>query len=92
MLFRLKAICNRGFCTCFPDTLFGFYIGKCCKPHDDAYEKQDKSKEIADETLGRCVVREMLYKWYGYVVATVMWLGVRIGGYTTSWNAIKKER
>lgn len=80
----------KSICTCFKDSLFGVYIGDCCKAHDDAYESQSKSKEIGDENLAECVAGKFNNVWIGGVVASIIWIGVRIGGYATSWNRLKK--
>ena len=92
MLKKIKDLCNRGHCTCFPDGFWKWYWGECCKKHDDAYEKQDKSKEVGDEELAECVVKKTLRNWFGHGIAGVMWVGVRVGGYKTSWNKIKEEK
>jgi len=92
MLFRLKAICNKRACTCFFDRWFGVDISPVCRKHDRDYALQNTSKELADARLFKGIVATV--PWYkgNYILATFMWLGVRAGGYATSWNAIKKER
>lgn len=74
-------------CTCFVDSWFGTYIGECCAKHDAAYETQTNSKEVADRELYECIKSRT-----NRVLASVMWGAVRIGGYYTSWNDIKKGK
>jgi hypothetical protein len=80
--------CSTTICTCFVDKVFGYDISWACDKHDKAYETQHISKERADRELFYDV-KLSLPKW-GVVVASVMWVGVRIGGYKTSWNRLKK--
>ncbi|MCX6076010.1 MAG: hypothetical protein NTW78_03895 [Campylobacterales bacterium] len=92
MISKLKDICNRGFCTCFPDKWFGVDISECCKKHDEAYETQIESKEVGDEKLAKCVHAKVPLHKAGFFVAGLMWVGVRVGGYKTSWNRIKEMK
>jgi len=45
------------------------------------------SKEVCDSRLYNCIKLKT-----NVVLAAMMWLGVRAGGYITSWNKIKKAR
>jgi hypothetical protein len=74
-------------CTCFVDSWFGTDISICCLKHDIKYETQYKSKERADEDLYNCIKART-----NRVLASAMWLGVRAGGYITSWNKIKDSK
>ena len=74
-------------CTCFVDSWFGTDISICCLKHDIKYETQYKSKEVADEELFNCIKART-----NRVLASAMCLGVRAGGYITSWNKIKDSK
>ena len=79
----------KDWCSYFPDYWFGTYIGDCCHKHDDQYDTQDISKEKSDEGLAKCIFRKV--PWYkgNFIVAPIVWIGVRIGG-LYSWNECKE--
>ena len=64
------------FCTWFPDSLFGIYIGTVCARHDRRYESTRINRKQADELLYREIKRKGLPK-----TAFVMWVAVRTLGW-----------
>ena len=76
--------CNKNHCTCFVDSIFGVYIGDCCKQHDEDFYNQNISKEVADKKLFKCVRSKT-----NVVLASAMWIAVRTFGYIF-WNRYKK--
>lgn len=66
------------YCTLFPE---GWWA-TCCEIHDSEYAMQI-GKELADNNLFHCVVNsgtDPLTIVLSVVVATVMWVGVRMFG------------
>lgn len=72
---------TQDYCTLFPDKLFGVDYSLCCFLHDIAYGGLADRKE-ADIALRDCV--SLLFSEtnliLGAVVATLMYLGVRLFG------------
>jgi hypothetical protein len=64
------------------DTLFGVYLGECCKEHDLSW--QDGANKAGDEDFKDCIrcefKRKFKHKRLGLFVSGIYFLGVRIGG------------
>jgi hypothetical protein len=85
-----KHICERGQATtCFINKCCGYDSSLACAKHGLAYEKQDVSKYRADIGLFNDV-RVSLHN-LGVVISSLMWVGVRTCGYSTSLNKIKNK-
>jgi len=74
-----KLIKGKDYCTNFPDSILGKSYAYCCYIHDVHYSNQPVALEmtrlIADNMLFKCVRKKR-----GLLVATLIWLGVRIFG------------
>lgn len=67
----------KDYCTNFPDKILGKDYSFCCYIHDIQYNHKyaTMSRWQADKDLFKCVKKRR-----GLLVATMMWLGVRIFG------------
>ena len=67
----------RDYCTNFPDKILGKKYAYCCYIHDVQYNwhYSTKSRLQADNDLFVCVRKRR-----GLLVASLMWLGVRLFG------------
>lgn len=71
-------IVDKSYCTFSPDTIFGHYIGKCCKLHDAQYRKYRKSmtRKEADLMFAYCLRKKL--PRYLHIIAFFYYLAVRM--------------
>ena len=72
-------------CTCWFDRCCKWDWSWCCTFHDRRYENTRLNRSQADELLRRCVKR----KTSSSVFAFIMWLGVRLFGWTRYNSKVK---
>lgn len=70
-------------CSSAPDKFFNVDLQECCAEHDFYYRNKVKvSRWEADNRLRRCIAQKVKDKlgFKGWILATVYWTGVRVGG------------
>ena len=84
---------KENYCTLSPDTLFGVYIGDCCKEHDKQYQSDPKTKERAevDSEFRNNIIKTFTKagkQKIGKIVGHIYYLAVRIfcGPSWKRWN------
>jgi hypothetical protein len=76
------------YCTCFWDSLFGVEYGDICYEHDLDYSSlrpEITSRKVIDKKLRDNVMerfRNQNKSFYGIVISNLMYLGVRLFGWT----------
>lgn len=59
-------------------------VHSCCDRHDYAYRDQKLSRWLADKNMFNCIRKT------GHpIIASIYWLGVRLGGWYT-WRKFRK--
>lgn len=77
---------TKDYCTLSPDSIFGVYIGDCCRIHDYHYQKYDKelTRKQADK-LFLDMLKFKLNKWYNHWISYTYYFAVRLI-FKASWE------